>query len=278
MTFHFKTRASLERVGRGGAAALLAISAASLAGCGGVSGGSTDAARVRAIDAAVNAGTANVLVNGASANGDQQALTQTETSPYLYISGDRQSSFSFNTSVTAPSDVLVPTTPNLTLRNGQFYSAFLIGRVDVSPAKTAPGTKSVNDPRFLQVVVTNDAHDAPANGSALVRVVDAAPDGGAVDVAVNGQTLAGYGGLTFQEPTGDFLPAPYVNVPAGTLSVQANHAGTTTSLFPPVSVPVSAGKTYTLILTQPTVGTTATAAGGTTTAPTFGLQTIQDNG
>ncbi len=273
---HFKMRPELHRWGRGGAA-LLALSAAGLAGCGGV-GGNNAAARVRAIDAAVNAGTANILVNGASANGDQQTLTGTEVSPYLYISGDRTSSFSYNSSVTPAANILVPTAPNLTLSNGQFYSVFLIGRIDVTPAPTAPGTKVVNDPRFLQVVVTRDSHDTPASGSALVRVVDAAPDGGAVDVAVGGTVLPSYSGLSFQEPTSDFLAAPYVNVAAGTLSVQVNQTGTTTPLFAPVSVAVSAGKVYTLIITQPTAGTTSTTAGGTTTAPTFGLQTIQDNG
>jgi len=278
MTVYFQTRPHWHRPARGGTAAMLAALAAGLAGCGGVSSSSNSAARVRAIDAAVNAGTANILVNNASANGDQQAFGQTSVSPYLYISGDRQSSFSYNTSVVPPTDVLPPTIPNLTLSNGQFYSVFLIGRVDVSPAKAAPGAKTTNDPRFLQVVVTKDSHDAPTGGSALVRVVDAAPDGGAVDVAVNGKTLASYSGLTFQEPTTDFLSAPYVNVSAGTLSVQVNQAGTTTPLFAPVSTAVSAGKTYTLIFTQPTVGTAATATGGTTTAPTFGLQTIQDNG
>lgn len=278
MTVYFKTRPQRHRLGRTSAAALLALSAAGLAGCGGVSGGNTSAARVRAVNAAVNAGTANILVNGASANGDQQALTQTSVSPYLYISGDRQSSFSYNTSVVPPSDVQPPTIPSLTLSNGQFYSVFLIGRVDVSPAKTAPGVKTSNDPRFLQVVVTKDGHDAPTGGSALVRVVDAAPDGGAVDVTVGGKALAGYSSLTFQEPTKDFLAAPYVSVPAGTLSVQISQAGATTPLFAPVSVPVSAGKVYTLIFTEPTIGTAATTTGGTTTAPTFGLQTIEDNG
>ncbi len=270
MTFHFKTRPVWHRLGRGGAAAMLAALAAGLAGCGGVSGSSTSAARVRAVDAAVNAGTANILVNGASANGDQLAIGETSLSPYLYISGDRQSSFSFNTSVVPPSDVLPPAIPNLTLSNGQFYSVFLIGRVDVSPAKAAPGTKTSNDPRFLQVVVTKDSHDAPTGGSALVRVVDAAPDSGAVDVAVNGSTLSGYSGLTFQEPTTDFLAAPYVNVPAGTLSVRVNQAGKTTPLFAPASAAISAGKTYTLILTQTSAGTAA--------APTFSLRTIEDNG
>ncbi len=278
MTVYFKTRPIWHRLGRGGAAVMLAALATGLAGCGGVSGGNTSAARVRAINAAVNAGTANILVNGASANGDQQAFTPSAVSPYLYISGDRPSSFSYNTSVVPPTDVLPPTIPNLTLSNGQFYSVFLIGRVDVSPAKAAPGVKTSNDPRFLQVVVTKDSHDAPAGGSALVRVVDAAPDGGAVDVFVNGKALASYSRLAFQEPTTDFLSAPYVNVPAGTLSVQVNQTGTAAPLFAPVSVPVSAGKTYTLLFTQPTVGTSATTTGGTTTAPTFGLQTIEDNG
>ncbi len=278
MTFYTQTRPQWHRGGRGGAAAMLALAAISLAGCGGVSGGNTNAARVRAVNAAVNAGTANILVNGASANGDQQAFTLSAVSPYLYISGDRASSFSFNTSVAPPTDVVVPTIPSLTLSNGQFYSIFLIGRVDVSPAKAAPGTKIVNDPRFLQVVVTRDSHDTPTGGSALVRVIDAAPDGGTVDVAVNGSTLTSYANLNFQEPTTDFLAAPYVNVPAGTLSVQVNRAGTTTPLFAAVSVPLAAGKTYTILFTEPTPGTAPTTGGVAATAPTFGLQTIIDNG
>ncbi len=276
MTVYFKTRISVRQAGRVGAAALLGLSALSLAGCGGV-GGNSAAARVRAINAAVNAGTANILVNGASANGDQQSLSQSSVSPYLYISGDRASSFSYTTSVTVPTTIVTPTVPNLTLSNGQFYSVFLIGRSDVTPLPTAPGNKSANDPRFLQVVVTRDSHNAPTSGSALVRVVDAAADGGAVDVSVNGSTLAGYSGLSFQEPITDFLAAPYVNVPSGSVSVQVNKAGTTTPLFAPVSTPLSAGKAYTLVLTEPSAGEAATTTGSTATAPTFGVQTIQDN-
>lgn len=273
---YFKTRVWAGHFCRRGAAAtLLSLTALAFAGCGGV-GGNTSAARVRAVDAAVNVGTANILVNGASANGDQQAFTQTAVSPYLYISGDRTSSFSFNTSVLAPTNILVPTVPSLTLNNNQFYSVFLIGRIDVVPI-TAPGTKTVNDPRFLQTVVTRDSHDAPAGGSALVRVVNAAPDGGAVDVAVNGTPLSGYTNFSFQEPTGDFLAAPYVNVPAGNVSVQVSKTGTATPLFGAVSVSVSAGKTYTLLLTEPSAGTAASAAGSGGTAPTFGVQSIQDN-
>lgn len=243
-------------------AGLSALAPFALAGCGGTSG-SNNSARIRAVDVAVNAQTANILVNSASANGDQMAFTSTAVSPYLYIAGNRSSSFSYTTTALIPSGATPPAGPTLTLNNNQFYTVFLFGRSDVPVHGTA--FTGATDARFLQIVVTDDTHAAPAAGHASVRVVDAAPDAGAVDVNVGGALLSpAYGNLTYQTPNRNFLPAPYVDVPAGTTSVSVMHTGTATPVVASTSVSVSAGKSYTLIITEPT------------TTPTFGLQTITD--
>lgn len=250
------------RFGRGALVVSLALVVSALAGCGGVSG-STDAARIRAVNVAVNADQANILVNGASANGDQKAFTPTAVSGYLYLAGNKTSSFAWTTAVTLPAGASPPVGPSLYLSNNQYYTAFLLGRTDVNVRSTSnPG---VTDPHFLQVVVTSDSHPAPASGNAGIRIVDAAPDAGIVDVLVGGNALSSaYTKLTYQTPVTDFLSAPYVDVPAGTLSVQVNKAGTSTALFTAASVAVSAGKSYTLVITEPS------------TTPAYSLQTIPD--
>ncbi len=102
-----------------------------IAGCGGT--GNSNAARIRTVDAAVNAGTANILVNNASAYGDQQAFGQGKNtiSPYLYLGTGSGTSFTYTTNATTPSGVTFNTT-TLQLSDNVFYTAYLIGRADVS--------------------------------------------------------------------------------------------------------------------------------------------------
>ncbi len=262
MTLVSTARFFSARARRGAWAAGVALGVSALAGCGGVGGG-TDAARIRAVNVAVNADQANILVNGASANGDQKAFTPTAVSGYLYLAGNKTSTFSWTTAVTLPAGASPPAGPSLYLSNNQYYTAFLLGRTDVNVRST--NYTGVTDPRFLQVVVTSDSHPAPASGNASVRVVDAAPDAGPVDVLVNGKPLSSdYTGLSYKVPVTTLLPAPYVDVPAGTLSVQVNVSGAATPVVAATSVPVSAGKSYTLVVTEPS------------TTPTYGLQTIPD--
>ncbi len=265
---------------RGGAALALLGTAAMLgavlsAGCGSTS--TTQTARVRVVNLATNAATADVLVNGGAEGGD---LTIGEPTAYEYI-GQGVSTFGFTTTATLPTAFVQPPSSTLQLNNGSFYTAYLIGRSDVPSVAGRPS------PRFLQTVVTGDkgaaaaytagtAYLAPPSGQANVRILNGAPDAGPVDVLVNGKpafTAVAYPPLPIVA-TGSIAgtttaPAvtpvtPYAALPAGTLSVQINAAGTATVLVPATNVSVSAGNAYTLVVTEPT------------TTPTYRLQTFSD--
>lgn len=263
-----------------GALGLIVAGATALAGCGGVGGGSTDTVRVRVVDAATNAATVNVLVNSSSGYGDQSNPPVGDVgnfSPYLYA-GTGTSTFSYISSA-APSTTPVTTTttagttttssaiPNsVTLASGKFYTAFVIGRADVLPT----------DVKFLHVVVTDDNTATPSD-QAQLRVINAAPDGGPLDILVNGATPAPtFAGVTYKIAQGTFLSAPYASVPVGTLNVQVNVAGTATALSPTTgtSITTTAGHRYTLIVTEPTAPDASILA--PTTLPTYALQLLQD--
>lgn len=236
---------------RAGALALTGASLVALiAGCG---SGSTNAARIRSVDAAVNAGTANIIVNNASAYGDQQPFGQGNNtiSPYLYLGTGSTTSFTYTTSASTSSGVTFNTT-TLQLSDNVFYSAYLIGRADVAGNS------------FLNVVVTDDSHTVPA-GKALIRVLHAAPDAGTINVQVNGAAPGpAFSGIAYVTPTSSFYSAPYVAVSPGTLSVTVTSASGGSTLVPATTVTVSTGSAYTLIVTEPT------------TAPTYALQRVQD--
>lgn len=264
-----------------GALGLIAAGATALAGCGGVGVGSTDSVRVRVIDAATNAATVNMLVNSSSGYGDQSNPPSgdiSNVSPYLYA-GTGTSTFSYISSAASSTTPVSTTTttgtttttssaiPNgVPLVSGKFYSAYLIGRADALPTAAS----------FLHVVVTDDNTTTPS-GQAQLRVVNAAPDGGPLDVLVNGTAPApSFSGVTYQIAQGTFLSAPYVTVPVGTLNVQVNTAGTQTALSSTTSTSISttAGHRYTLIIMEPSAPAAALVA--PTTPPTYGLQLIQD--
>ena len=263
----------------GTALALLALGAgwgALTAGCGSTSSNSSTA-HVRGVNFATSAPAAvtdDVLVNGAALGGD---LAFAQVSPYNYI-GSGSSTFSFTTTAILPTNVTIPPRPVLSLSNGNYYTAYLIGRPDVPNVRPA-----VPDPRFLQTVVTGDRGAAgnyaatpytdPPAGQANVRILDGAADAGPVDVLVNGSVA--FTGVTYP-----ILPLPgasnvttgtaatpataYRAVPGGTISVQVNEVGTSTVLVPATNVSVSSGNTYTVVVTEPT------------NAPTYGLSTVGD--
>lgn len=262
-----------KQTGTWGALGLIAVGAAALAGCSGVGVGGTDSVRVRVVDAATNAGTVNMLVNNSSGYGDLVNPPTTEignVSPYLYA-GTGKSTFSY-TSTAVPATLAPNTTTNGTvattspaiknsalLASGKFYSAFLVGRSDVA----------VTDPKFLHVLITDDARTTPADGASL-RIINAAPDAGAIDVLVNGSSPnAAFSNLAYQIAQDAFLSAPYVTVPAGTLTVKVNAAGTQNALSAATSTSVTttAGRAYTLVVTEPAASTTQ---------PTYALQLVPD--
>lgn len=261
-------------LGLGGLAALSA-------GCGSSSTSAT--ARVRGADFSVNGATTGVLVNLTAVGGD---LTFGQNSPYNYV-GQGVSTFSFTSSgqaaVTTVAGAATPTVfpPNskLQINNGSYYTAYLIGRLDVKPL-----TVTKTDPRFLQTVVTGDkgAAAAYASGAAIysgpsasqanVRILNAAPDAGPVDVLIGGKVVfaavtypaipAGVAGQSLDAVT---PVTAYAAQPSGTLSVQVNAAGTSTVLVPATSLAVGSGGVYTVLVTE------------TAITPTYGLGIESDN-
>ncbi len=262
------------------------VTAALSAGCG--SSSSSPTARIRGADFSVNGSTTGVLVNFTAVGGD---LTFGQTSGYNYV-GQGVSTFTFTSSTSLPTTTVAGTTtsaviapnPQLQLNNGSYYSAYLIGRVDVLPLSTARA-----DPRFLQTIVTGDKGAAanyqatasgtvtavyadPPSGQANIRILNAAPDAGPVDVLIGGK--AAFAAVAYPPLplglAGANVPAatpatPYSPQPSGTLSVQVNAAGTSTVLVPPTSISVSSGQSYTLLVTEPTI------------APAYSLSTENDD-
>ena len=256
------------------------VLAALSAGCGSSSTSAT--ARIRGADFSVNGATTGVLVNLTAVGGD---LSFGQSSPYNFV-GQGVSTFSFTSSGPAATTTVAgtatstvfPPNPQLQLNNNNYYTAYLIGRVDVLPLTIAK-----TDPRFLQTVVTGDkgaaaayssgaAYSDPPSGQANIRILNAAPDAGSVDVLIGGKVV--FPGVTYPAiPTGiagQSVPAvapvtAYAAQPSGTLSVQVNAAGTATVLVPATPISVGSGGAYTVIVTE------------TATTPTYGLGTESDD-
>ena len=256
------------------------VLAALSAGCGSSSTSAT--ARIRGADFSVNGATTGVLVNSTAVGGD---LSFGQASSYNFV-GQGVSTFSFTSSGpaaittvagTATSTVFPPNS-QLQLNNNNYYTAYLIGRVDVQPLTIAK-----TDPRFLQTVVTGDkgaavnyesgaAYSDPPSGAANIRILNAAPDAGPVDVLIGGKVV--FPGVTYPAiPAGianQSVPAAipvtsYAAQPSGTLSVQVNAAGTATVLVPPTPLSVGSGGVYTVVVTEPAV------------TPTYGLGMESDS-
>ena len=260
---------------RGALVALAAIAGVLVsAGCG--SSSSTDSAHVRAVNVASSAGNAAVTVNGGAIDGN---MAFGQISNYNFI-GQSSSLFGFTTSVTFPTPTTLPVGPTLTLSTGSFYTGYLIGRADAAIKTT--------DPRFLQSVVTGDRgasasytpslpYTPPPTGSANIRILNAAPDAGPVDVLINGRTA--YAAVAYPRfptvppgsPAGTPTPAvnpvtAYLAVSASAPTIQVNAAGTATVLVPTTPLSVSSGNVYTVLITEPTI----------TPTTTYGLQTVPD--
>lgn len=250
------------------------------AGCGSSSTSAT--ARVRGADFSVNGATTGVLVNLTAVGGD---LAFGQSSPYNYV-GQGVSTFSFTSSGQAATataagtatSTVFPPNPKIQLNNDSYYTAYLIGRVDVQPL-----TVTKTDPRFLQTVVTGDkgaaanytsgaAYSDPPAGQANIRILNAAPDAGPVDVLIGGKVA--FAGVTYpvipagiaNQVVAAVTPATiYAAQPSGTLSVQVNAAGTSTVLVPATPLSVGSGGVYTVIVTE------------TAITPTYGLGMESDD-
>jgi hypothetical protein len=263
--------------GRRRRALLLVAAAAAVAGCGGGTS-SSNTSQVRSIDVATNtinaqsnSDTTVVLVNGAA---DAVSVPYGVTSPYLFVTSG-VSSFaggfpsgagpSLDTnppgqtpeyvtvsipqvSANGTSSQVLPQPTNYALASGQKYTAYLCGVTDITdPTQTDLADL---DPRYLRVAVLQDNQPAPPAGSATVRVLVSAPDAGAVDVFANGAGTAQFPGVGYAPLS---VPGSSANVtlPAGTVTFQANAAGTSTVLIPSTSETLAAGGTYTLVVGEP---------------------------
>ena len=259
-----------------GAVVALAALGGILAGAGCGSSSNTDSAHIRAVNVALNAGNAAVTVNGGAIDGN---LAFGQISNYNFI-GQGSSTFGFTTSTTFPALVSLPIGPTLTLTNGSFYTSYLIGRADSALKAT--------DPKFLQSVVTGDRaaaanyttsapYAAPPAGSVNIRILNAAPDAGPVDVLINGKTV--YTAVTYPQfptvpvgsPVGTKAAAvnpvtAYLAVSASGPTIQVNAAGTANVLVPATALAVTTGRVYTVLVTEPT----------NTPATTYGLQAVPD--
>lgn len=215
------------------------------AGCGGGSGSSNaSTARIRAFDAIANGGTATISVNGNAIRGSQTFAVGTT---YQFL-GNGASSAAFSLSANAATTYPAITQ---TFTVGSFYSLFAVGRADIT---------SATDPRYPSLLVTADNFTNLPLGQAAVRVVQAAPDAGSVDVLVNGAAVTT--GAAFKSVSSD------VNVSAGTATIQVNKAGTNTILAGPQALPVTGGHVYTVLVLEPTVSP----------APAYGIQGLDDTG
>lgn len=208
-------------------------------GCGGSS--SSSSARIRAVNTVSNGGAATMFVNSGTANGTQNFGEQ---SSYLYLTPGT-STFSFTLSGSTGTSYAPIMRP---LNDGNAYTAAIVGRADVF----AP------DPRAPRLVLLTDDHGAPPSGTALVRILNSAPDAGTIAVTAGGQTVSA--GTVY----GDTLP--YTPVTAGSTAILVKGAASGTSLVTQ-TINLAAGHAYTLAATEPTV----------TPTPSFGVLVLSDD-
>jgi hypothetical protein len=231
-----------------------------ISGCGGTSL-SSNVSRIRAYDGATaTSSTATVYINSGSANGSQN---YSQVSNYLYVkSGTSNFSWSVNNLSGGVTNSFAAN-----LNSGAVYSAILLGRADEQFGTGAP---------ILDITV--DDQTSPPSGDSRIRLIHDAPDANAVDVYVNGtlqQSSYAYPGTTITGLTSAqiALGTPfslqtfgYTNLPAGSVKIQVNEAGTNTIIAGPTSFSISGGSRYTFFLLEPTV----------TPSPTYSLQQISD--
>jgi hypothetical protein len=260
----------MVKINRGIAAgAALAAAGVTIAGCGG--GGAKPSAFIRGInaattvDAAKSLSPARIVVNNGPAFGDRRVSDP--PSGYLFIETESTSSFSYANLVVATGESLFPTAepgPNpvplittYTLTTGRSYTTVLAGRPDqvAVTGTTSPATA-------LRSYVFVDMPPSIPAGSAALRVLNAAPDAGAVDVYLNGAVGAGLAAVPYlTQPASDAAAPAFRTLPAGTYSVMVKPAGAATTLIPATNVTLAAGQSYTILVGEPTnTGGTATYA------------------
>ena len=246
---------------------LALLSAATVALVSGCSGSQTPKAnaQIRAIDAATNGQTTTVIINQSEAFGEQQISSP--VSGYLYVQTNTPSTFSYTSGTPKASDltytsdlptgVVAPVTTQ-TLTTGALYTEYLVGRPDQVVASGAQPASA------MQVLVYPDVARSASTGHTTVRVLDAAPNAGNVDVLINGARVA------TNVPFASLSSIVAAN--SGSVTVQVNATGTSTVLVPSTPLTFADTAVETIIVTEPTAPTAASA----TTALTYGVKQIED--
>ncbi len=223
-----------------GLSTLIVGAACLMSGCGGSSNNGTTNAQVKSYDAIPNGGTAAVTVSG----GLNATVTAFNGSAYVFATpGLQNASFT----LTGPPTF---TSPNYatSINSSAYYTAILVGRDDVAS----------NDARAPQLVLAGDDQTSPSSADSRIRVVNAAPDAGNVDVLVNGVNTApntAYPSFT-----------SYSELAAGSATITVRQTGSATIIVPSTVFSTTAGHRYTIYVTEPTVST-----------PAYAFQVVQDS-
>ena len=241
-----------------GAAALTTFAAGAtlLAGCGGSGGGGvgdTSTARIRVVDAAylTNGDNAQIVINGGSVDGNttyfdsgSSSNGSAAASPYLYVQNQNGASFTYTINNNSSSE----TTNNYNINSGNYYTAYLIGREDIS-----------GDLRNLQLVLPAQQNGS-TSGQATLRVLNAAPDAGFTPAAgavsaTPGAITVAVGPTTFSSVTYATASSYQTLAPGSNLAVTVTLPGPggTTTTIKTGTISVSAGTVYTLVVAEPTV-------------------------
>jgi len=117
------------------------------------------------------------------------------------------------------------------MSSGSYYTDFVFGRTD------APSTSS----SYPVQSFAGDDHSSPATGNCRMRIIDAAPDAGSLDVLHSGTALAkkvGYESIGSMNEFG-----------AGTQNIVVNLTGTSNSIATQ-TVTLNAGQIYTLVILE----------------------------
>lgn len=228
-----------------GAAATLAL--IPLAGCGGNS--NTGGTQIRAINAIPNGGNANVTAGPTAVATNLAFFNAT-----LYLPTNSVTENVDFTLSDLPTTIFTPLA--VPFINGSYYTDTLMGRADIT---------NTSDPRYPTVVNTLDDRTSPQNNDTRVRVINAAPDLGPVDVSIDNPLVT-----PPVIPIGVNVPyktlTAYTETLADTFTVTAYLTGTTTIVAGPENFTLLDGNIYSVVITEPTVN-----------PPTYQLQILNDS-
>ena len=199
-----------------------------LSGCGG-STNSNSNINFKAFDAIYNGG--NAVVNASGAAPINLTVPDTTASPTYEGASAGTQTASFTLSL--PSAFTSPTYPT-SLNSGAFYTAALVGIAGVAST----------DARYPKLLLMGDDQTSPASNDSRIRVVQAAPDAGSVNVFINGVDVS-YN-TTYSVYTG------YSELAAANATVSVVSTTGSTTLVPSTVFSTVAGHRYTLYVAEPT--------------------------